>query len=64
MIRLLMKTYPFLEFDDSWRRLDLPINTSSSSSPPPFPAKHSAPTEIRLVNRGAGSYSNVDSRSD
>lgn len=59
MIRLLMKTYPFLEFDDSWSRLDLPINTP----PPPFPAKHSTPTEIRLVNRGAG-YSNVDSRSD
>lgn len=55
MIPLLMKTYPFLEFDDSWRRFDLPVN---------LPPQHSTPTEIRWVNRGAGSYSNVDSRSD
>ena len=30
-------------------------------NPPP---QLSSPTEIRGVNRGAGSYSNVDSRSD
>ena len=56
MIPLLMKTYPFLEFDDSWRRFDLAVT--------PPPPQHSSPTEIRGVNRGAGSYSNVDSRSD
>ena len=30
----------------------------------PPPPQLSSPTEIRGVNRGAGSYSNVDSRSD